>query len=52
MENTPYVDVIGSAQAPFANALASECGLATNYHNLTHPSAPNYLGATSGYLGG
>jgi phospholipase C len=52
MENTPYVDVIGSAQAPFANALARECGLATNYHNLTHPSAPNYLGATSGYLGG
>ncbi len=52
MENTPYADVIGSAQAPFANALASECGLATNYHNLTHPSPPNYLGATSGYLGG
>jgi hypothetical protein len=52
MENTPYTDVIGSSQAPFANALASECGLATNYHNLTHPSAPNYLGATSGYLGG
>lgn len=52
MENTPYTDVIGSSQAPFANALAGECGLATNYHNLTHPSAPNYLGATSGYLGG
>ena len=52
MENTPYTDVIGSSQAPFANALASECGLATNYHNLTHPSAPNYLGATSGQLGG
>jgi phospholipase C len=52
MENTPYVDVAGSAQAPFANALASQCGLTTNYHNLTHPSAPNYLGATSGYLGG
>lgn len=52
MENTPYTDVIGSSQAPFVNALAGECGLATNYHNLTHPSAPNYLGATSGYLGG
>ena len=52
MENTPYVDVAGSPQAPFFNALAGECGQATNYHNLTHPSAPNYLGATSGYLGG
>jgi hypothetical protein len=52
MENTSYNDVIGSAQAPYVNALASECGLATNYHNLTHPSAPEYLGATSGYLGG
>jgi hypothetical protein len=52
MENTSYDDVIGSAQAPYVNALAGECGLATNYHNLTHPSAPEYLGATSGYLGG
>ena len=52
MENTPYTDIIGSPQAPFVNALAGKCGLATNYHNLTHPSAPNYLGATSGYLGG
>ncbi len=52
MENTSYDSVIGSSQAPFTNALARECGLATNYHNLTHPSAPEYLGATSGYLGG
>jgi hypothetical protein len=22
--------------------------LATNYHNITHPSLPNYIGATSG----
>ena len=52
MENTSYDSVIGSSQAPFTNALAGECGLAANYHNLTHPSAPEYLGATSGYLGG
>jgi phospholipase C len=34
--------------APYLNTLASECGLATNYHNVSHPSLPNYLAATSG----
>src|SRR5262249_3703142 len=24
------------------------CGLATNYHNISHPSLPNYVAATSG----
>jgi phospholipase C len=28
--------------------LAHRCGLATNYHNISHPSLPNYVGATSG----
>ena len=48
MENKSASDVIGSSQAPYINSLAAECGLATNYHNLTHPSLPNYVGATSG----
>ena len=48
MENKSSSDVIGSSQAPYINGLASECGLATKYHNLTHPSLPNYVGATSG----
>jgi phosphatidylinositol-3-phosphatase len=48
MENHPYDAVIGSAQAPFANQLAADCGLATNYHNVSHPSLPNYIAATSG----
>jgi hypothetical protein len=49
MENHSYGDIIGNkAQAPYLNALASECGLATNYHNVSHPSLPNYLAATSG----
>ena len=52
MENTSYNNLIGAKDAPFLNTIANECGLATNYHNLTHPSAPEYLGATSGYLGG
>ena len=49
MENHSLGDIIGNTeQAPYFNSLASECGLATNYHNITHPSAPNYLAATSG----
>ena len=52
MENQPYDAIIGSAQAPYINRLAAQCGLATNYHNITHPSAPEYIAATSGYTGG
>jgi phosphatidylinositol-3-phosphatase len=47
-ENHSYSDIIGSSSAPYFNALAAECGVATNYHNLSHPSLPNYVGATSG----
>lgn len=52
MENRSYSDVIGSPSAPFENRLAAECGLATNYHNVTHPSLPNYIAATSGLAPG
>lgn len=48
MENRAYNTIIGSSQAPYINSLAAECGLATNYHNITHPSLPNYIAATSG----
>ena len=48
MENHGYADVVGSSAAPYLNSLAAACGLATNYHNITHPSLPNYIGATSG----
>jgi hypothetical protein len=48
MENQSYSSIIGSPQAPYINSLATSCGLATNYHNITHPSLPNYIGATSG----
>jgi hypothetical protein len=48
MENHSYNKIIGSSSAPYINSLASACGLATNYHNITHPSLPNYVGATSG----
>ena len=48
MENHSYGSIIGSSQAPYINALARKCGLATNYHNISHPSLPNYIAATSG----
>jgi phospholipase C len=48
MENHSYGEVIGSPEAPYINGLAGACGLATNYHNISHPSLPNYIAATSG----
>ena len=53
MENHSLGDIIGIAsQAPYVNSLAASCGLATDYHNATHPSLPNYLAATSGIAQG
>jgi hypothetical protein len=48
MENHSEEEIIGSRQAPYINSLASACGLASNYHNISHPSLPNYIAATSG----
>lgn len=48
MENKGYASVIGSPAAPYINSLAKECGLATNYRGVSHPSLPNYVAATSG----
>jgi phosphatidylinositol-3-phosphatase len=47
-ENLSYKNAIGSAKAPYLNGLAGECALATNFHNETHGSQPNYMAATSG----
>jgi len=53
MENHSLSDIIGNtSQAPYLNSLAAGCGLATDYHNTTHPSLPNYLAATSGLAQG
>jgi acid phosphatase len=47
-ENLSYKNAIGSIKAPYLNQLASQCALATNFHNETHGSQPNYMAATSG----
>jgi len=48
LENHSYGAILGSSQAPYFNTLAKDCGVATNYHNVTHPSLPNYIALTSG----
>jgi len=49
MENHSFGDIVGSPAAPYINdALVAGCGLATNFHNITHVSLPNYIGATTG----
>jgi hypothetical protein len=55
LENHGYDQIVGppgssvAERSPFVNGtLVAQCGLATNYHNVTHPSLPNYIAATSG----
>jgi hypothetical protein len=48
MENRSYGDVMGNSKAPYLNSLAAQCRSLTHARAITHPSAPNYLGATSG----
>lgn len=59
MENHSYEKVVGppgskqAAKMPFLNGtLIPSCGLATNYHSISHPSLPNYVAATSGSTNG
>jgi phospholipase C len=58
LENHSYGDLVGGpgsaqrASSPYLNRLARQCGLATDFWALAHPSLPNYLGAVSGRTGG
>jgi hypothetical protein len=45
MENRSYGQVIGNT---YTSQLASQYGVATDYHGVSHPSLPNYLALTSG----
>lgn len=47
-ENHSYSDVIGSADAPYINALARSGALLTQSYGIRHPSEPNYLALFSG----
>jgi phosphatidylinositol-3-phosphatase len=47
-ENHSYDRIIGSTKDPYINSLATTYGSASNAWGISHPSVPNYLGATSG----
>jgi phospholipase C len=47
-ENHGYSQIMGSANAPYINTLATQGALFTNSHAITHPSQPNYLALFSG----
>lgn len=46
-ENLSYRSYL-SDNLPYTHSLAAECGEATNYSAVAHPSLPNYLAMTSG----
>jgi hypothetical protein len=48
LENHAADHVIGDPKAPFITSVAHRYGTATHYYGITHPSEPNYIGATSG----
>lgn len=52
MENHSYSAIIGSPDAHYINRVAKQCGVATNYFAITHPSLPNYIALTSGTTAG
>jgi phosphatidylinositol-3-phosphatase len=53
-ENKSFDDIIGPPgssvrkAAPYINDLADQCGLATAFHAITHPSHSDYIAATAG----
>src|SRR4029079_9901650 len=47
-ENHSFNQIIGNAQVPYLNSLASGGALLTNYHAVTHPSQPNYFALYAG----
>jgi hypothetical protein len=48
MENKAAGSVLHTASSARLTRVAAECGSATDYHAISHPSLPNYLALTSG----
>lgn len=49
-ENHGFSSVIGNADMPYLNSLASQFGLAMQYYSNTHPSIGNYFMLTTGQI--
>ena len=47
-ENHSYDEILGSADAPYLNALAARGAVFTDAHGVAHPSQPNYLALFAG----
>jgi len=47
MENKDS-SIYDNAAASYETQIANDCGLAINYHAISHPSLPNYVALTSG----
>jgi hypothetical protein len=47
-ENRSRPRVANDPQLPYFHAIEAACGVATNYHNTSHSSLPNYIALTSG----
>jgi hypothetical protein len=50
LENQDFGNIIGNANMPFLNSLASSNALATQYFANTHPSIGNYFMMTTGQI--
>jgi phospholipase C len=49
MENRSYNSVLGAhGEAKRLARYGGRCGVATNYHAISHPSLPNYIAAVAG----
>lgn len=48
MENHSAGTVLDRKASPYLTSLARACGVTSDAHNITHPSLPNYIAATSG----
>ena len=51
-ENHSAGQIVGSPKTPYITKVARRCGWASRFHNVTHPSLPNYLAMTSGSTAG
>jgi phosphatidylinositol-3-phosphatase len=52
LEENQSATIVNKKTMPYLKALTKQCGLATNAHNLTHPSLGNYIGLLSGQVQG
>jgi phosphatidylinositol-3-phosphatase len=52
VEENQSEPIVNKKTLPYLKSLTKQCGLATNAHNLTHPSLGNYIGLMSGQVQG